>query len=271
MERLQAAMEKARKQRQGNLLHSNVPRRTGTTTDDARDVAWAALKPISIPPSAALAGRLVAIDGGAAAAPYDMLRTRVLQQARKNNWRRIAVVSPHSACGKSTTVANLALSFARQTDIRTAVMDFDLRRSGLTVLLGQNVAHTIADVLEGRIAFADHALRYGANVLFGLNGRPVRNPSELLQSQAAADGLAGIETDYTPDIMLFDMPPLMSSDDNVGFLKNVDCAVILVEAERTTRDQIDQSERQVADLTNVMGIVLNKCHYVDDTYDYGHS
>ena len=129
----------------------------------------------------------------------------------------------------------------------------------------------MADVLEGRVAFADHALRHGENVLFGLNSGPVPNSSELLQSQNTADRLAEIEATYAPDLMLFDMPPLMSSDDNIGFLKNVDCALIMVEAERTTTDKIDQSERQVAELTNVMGIVLNKCRYVDGTYDYGYS
>lgn len=261
-------MEKARKERQGHLFQTNTPTRNAATTDEVTKMNWAALKQISVPTAATLSGRLVAIEGRAEAAPYDMLRTRILQQARKNNWRRVALVSPDSGCGKSTTVGNLAFSFARQNDIRTVVLDLDLRRSGLTALLRQNVPSTFADILEGRTAFADHGLRYGENVLFGLNGKPVRNPAELLQSQAVTDWLAEIEASYSPDIMLFDLPPLTGSDDNVGFLKNVDCAIIIIEAERTTRDQIDQSERQVADLTNVMGLVLNKCHYVDDTYDY---
>jgi Mrp family chromosome partitioning ATPase len=89
-------------------------------------------------------------------------------------------------------------------------------------------------------------------------------------SQASRDALEGIERDYTPNLTLFDLSPLNASDDNIAFLQNVDCAIIIVAAESTPIKRIDQAERQVAELTNVMGIVLNKCRYISDTegYDY---
>ena len=70
--------------------------------------------------------------------------------------------------------------------------------------------------------------------------------------------------------MFFDISPLNVSDDNIAFLQNVDCALIIAAAEGTPTSQIDQAERQVAELTNVMGIVLNKCRYASeaDGYDY---
>ena len=77
-----------------------------------------------------------------------------------------------------------------------------------------------------------------------------------------------ISETYAPDVMLFDMPPLMASDDNFGFLQNVDCALILVAAERTSMSQIDIAERNVAELTNVMGIILNKCRYAKGAYGH---
>ena len=55
-----------------------------------------------------------------------------------------------------------------------------------------------------------------------------------------------------------------------GFLKNADCALFLIEAERTTLDQIDSAERQLAELTAVMGVVLNKCRHGDAAYGYGY-
>jgi Mrp family chromosome partitioning ATPase len=270
MERLQVAIEKARKQRLDKSTRSTAPRGEEVAKPIDRNALWAAPKPLSMRASNVRRNRLVALDGGVEAAPFDMLRTRILQQARQNDWRRIAIVSPHSACGKSMTVANLAFSFARQKDVRTLVMDFDLRRLGLSRMLGQDCIHTMADVLDGRVSFADHALRYGENVIFGLNNGPVSNPSEVLQSQNTAKRLKEIEAAYAPNIMLFDMPPLMGTDDSFGFLRNVDCALIMIEAEQTTTAQIDQSERQVAELTKVMGLVLNKCRYVDETHEYGY-
>jgi Mrp family chromosome partitioning ATPase len=271
MERLHAAIEKARRQRQGapNELLSAV--RAGVPASEALSKIWDALPRLEVSAAQIRKARLVAFEGGNDAGPYDLLRTRILQQAQKNNWRRVAVVSPHSESGKTTTVANLAFSFGRQKDLRTLALDFDLRRVGLAKVLGQQSRHTMADILERRVPFAAHGLRHGANVAIGLNAGPVRNPSEVLQNQQTRDVLDEIEAQYQPDIVLFDMPPLMSSDDNFGFLKNVDCALILAEADRTTTAQIDLAERQVSELTNVMGVVLNKCRYATEGYGYDYA
>jgi Mrp family chromosome partitioning ATPase len=255
MERLHAAIEKARRQRQGS---PSAKVAAASPVSETLGKTWEELLPLDVPAGQIRKARLVAFDGGQDAGPYDLLRTRILQQAQKNSWRRVAVVSPHSECGKSTTVANLAFSFGRQKDLRTLALDFDLRRVGLARVL---------------VPFSAHALRHGSNVAIGLNAGPVRNPSEVLQNQQTRDVLDEIEAAYQPDIVLFDMPPLLSSDDNFGFLKNVDCALILAEADRTTTAQIDLAERQVAELTNVMGVVLNKCRYATESYgyDYGTS
>lgn len=268
MERLHAAIEKARRQRQSAPSEPLSAVRAGIPVSEALSRAWEALQPLDVSSAQTHKSRLVAYDGGNDAGPYDLLRTRILQQVQKNNWRRVAVVSPHSECGKTTTVANLAFSFGRQKDVRTLILDFDLRRVGLARVLGQQCRHTMADILERRVSFAEHALRHGNNVAVGLNAGPVRNPSEVLQSQQTRDVLDEIEANYQPDVVLIDMPPLMSSDDNFGFLKNVDCALILAEADRTTTAQIDLAERQVSELTNVMGVVLNKCRYATEGYGY---
>lgn len=273
MERLHAAIEKARRQRQTAPSEPLSAPQAGVPATEALNKAWETLLPLDLSAAQARKNRLVAFDGGQDAGPYDLLRTRILQQAQKNSWRRVAIVSPHSECGKTTTVANLVFSFGRQKDLRTLALDFDLRRVGLARVLAQQCRYTMADVLERRVPFSAHGLRHGANVAIGLNAGPVRNPSEVLQNQQTRDVLDEIEATYQPDIVLFDMPPLMSSDDNFGFLKNVDCALILAEADRTTTAQIDLAERQVSELTNVMGVVLNKCRYATEGYgyDYGTS
>lgn len=272
MERLQAAIKKARAQRDGVPLPRAVTetsRRPKAQKPDFIAEAWAALPELSIDSKQMHRKRITAFEGGVASAPYDMLRTRMLQQARHNGWSRIAVVSPHSSCGKSTTAANLAFSLSRQSELNSMVLDLDLRRSGLTKLMGQHGPFGMAEVLQGEANFADHARRYGPNVAFGFNsGTKVQTAAEILQSARTADTLSDIQQVYAPDIVLFDMPPLYASDDNFGFLQNVDAALILVAAEKTTMSQIDISERHVAELTNVMGIVLNKCRY--NTGAYGH-
>ncbi|MEO0864424.1 MAG: CpsD/CapB family tyrosine-protein kinase, partial [Pseudomonadota bacterium] len=230
--------------------------------------AWLALPEINLSRWQLHRRRIVAVQNGPAAAPYDILRTRVTQQAQANDWRRIAVVSPHSATGKTTTTANLAFGLSRQENTHSIVLDFDLRRNGLGKQLGQKGRIPMSDVLEGRVPFSDVAKRHGDNLIFGLGFGISRNPSELLQSARAQDKLQEIETTYAPDVMIFDMPPLSASDDNLGFLTRVDAALIVVEAGKTSMKQIDVAERQVAELTNVMGVVLNKCRYMSGAYGY---
>ena len=274
MERLHAALEKARAKREA-LEPGQVSRVKGQPRPKATETvasAWAELAPLVTKERKLIRNRVITQTGGQEAAPYDMLRTKVVQKAKTEGWRRIAITSPHSACGKSTTVANLAFSLARQKDIRTLVLDFDLRRMGLARILGQKLDHSMGEVLERRIAFKDHGLRYEDNVAFGLNFGTVKNPSEILQSKQTIDVISEIEATYKPDIVIIDTPPLMASDDSYGFLKNVDCALLIVAAEQTSMAEIDVTERQLAELTKVMGIVLNKCRYTDGAhgYEYGY-
>ncbi|MBL4757631.1 MAG: CpsD/CapB family tyrosine-protein kinase [Rhizobiales bacterium] len=272
MERLQVALEKARAQRSDAAAIAPEPdkKQTPPPASSAPDKgAWAALAEFRCQKKKLLRNRITTFEGGKESAPYDMLRTRVLQQAKHNDWRRVAIVSPHSNCGKSTIAANLAFSLSRQRDRRSIVLDLDLRRSGLTKILDQSGPYGMGDVLGGQVSFADHAKRYGPNVIFGFNnGTTIQTPSEILQDARAKEILDQIEATYEPDLMLFDMPPLMASDDNFGFLQNVDAALLVVAAEKTSMAQIDVAERHIAELTNMMGIVLNKCRYMSGAHGY---
>lgn len=269
MEKLQAAIDKARKQREGET--PSAQNRTMRREKPASvPEAWSGLSPFDISQRHAQINRLVSRNGGADAGPFDMLRTRILQQAANNDWKRVALVSPHSDCGKTTTAANLIFSFGRQSDLHTIVLDLDLRRQGLAKVLGLKTPGNMGEILKGEKSFGDHARRFGDNVAVGLNSGEIQNASEILQSSQTKHVLNDIQTEYEPDIMLFDMPPLIGADDNFGFLQNVDCALLVAEAERTTIEQVDIAERQLSELTTVMGVVLNKSHFTDGAYGYGY-
>lgn len=277
MERLQAAIEKARVMRGKSEDALVLDTQAAAAADlpeghDQVQANWEQLQEMKLNSRRMARNRVRTLEPGSQSAPFDLLRTRILQLCKQNNWRRVAIVSPHAACGKSTTTLNLAFSLERQKDLRSLVFDFDMRRAGLSKILDQSPSHDISEVLAGQMDFAQQGLRSAENVAFGLSGpEKVKNPSEILQSQQTTQVLEQIEAAYQPNLMLFDMPPLLASDDNFGFLQNVDCALIMVAAEETRMSQIDLAERQVAELTNVLGIVLNKCRhtaYSQHSYDY---
>ncbi len=266
MERLQAALEKARAERGGQTPRPSAGPRPGLTAQASS--AWEALRPLEIEPARLYRHRIIAAAGGKDATLFDLLRTRILQQFKANSWRRLAITSPGSGCGKTTVTLNLAMSLARQTELKTMVFEMDMRRPTLARVLGHRGSESLWQVFDGSVAFADQAVRFGDNVALALNHQTARNPSELLGSTQTADCLAEIERAFRPDIVLFDMPPMLMTDDNIAFADNMDAVMLIAAAGTTTVKQIDVCERDLAAHTNFLGVVLNKCRFTDGTYGY---
>ena len=278
MEKLQLALEKARRKREGGVAVAAVtPQPVTSRRDDRqgfRDTAplWHALKPVSLDSNWLARNRVYSMDSGDKGAEFDLLRTKTLLQMRKNGWKRLAVTSPTLGCGKTTTAANLTLGFTRQPDKSVILFEMDLRRPSLAELLCAKPEFGVKDLLQGSVGFEGQALRVGDNVAMSLNRGPSKNTSQLLLRDATARQLDQIESEYQPDIMIFDLPPLLSSDDTTAFLKNVDCVLLIAGAERTTISQVDTCEREIAEHTNVLGVVLNQCRFREDetgAYPYG--
>jgi Mrp family chromosome partitioning ATPase len=268
MERLQAALEKARASR-GTPRHAAEPaprRRRGAPSPET----WEALPRIELSEPKLVRNRIVTSSGGGNATHFDLLRTKMLQQMRTHRWKRVAITSPGGACGKTTIAANLAASLMRHSELSVIVLDLDLRRPSMARILGLSGERSCWEVLAGEVPFEEQAVRIGDSVALSLNHKAARNPAELLASGRAAEVIDAIEERYRPDVMLFDMPPMLLTDDNVAFMRNVHCAILVAGAESTTTSQIDVCERDLAEQTNVMGVVLNKCRYMtgDQSYDY---
>ena len=284
MEKIQTAIDKARAARTavaGGVAPAAVVATPPATTPPATAAAtapavsemaaaWAALQPFTPDMARLRAQRVVTLGGGKDAVPFDMMRTKVIQQMRANGWRRLAITSPTPACGKSTIALNLAFSLARQTELRTILAELDLRRPTMAKVLGTRSRAGFASVLEDRADFAEVALRHGDGLALALNDGPVRNPAELLHGSSVAAALTAIEARYAPDLMIFDMPPMLVSDDVMAFMGHVDAVLLIAAAETTTVKEIDACERELATQTNVMGVVLNKCHYMGREYGYGY-
>lgn len=278
MEKLEAALAKARQARKASLppgaaeesIEHSSPLSRARAAAISTQVDWTGLPELQIKQDFARQMRLSAVVGGKDATPYDMLRSRAIRMMKEKGWKRLAITSPNAACGKTTVAANLALSLARQKDLAVMLIDVDLRRPALHKLLGHKPANSFHQVLTGEVAFEDHAVRMEDNLIILTNKSPVQNPAELLHSEKTRDIISAIEAKWKPDVMIFDMSPMLASDDNVGFLSNVECALLVAAAESTTVSNIDVCEKELAELTNVLGIVLNKCRYSDDAAGFGY-
>lgn len=275
MDRIQSALDRAKAARDQGAPLAQPARSMPTEPAPDHDLQalWEGPDQIRLDEKLLRRHRLLSYFGKREAAAHDLLRTRIIQQMRQNNWRTLAITSPNSSCGKTTTSLNLGFSFSRQPELRTMVIELDMRRPALGRTLGykrQNEKRQFSRVLDGREPFEQHALRHGSNLIFGFNESPARHPSELLQGQAIVETLKDIETVYDPSIVIFDMPPVMVSDDTIGFVNNVDCALLIAAAESTSVKDVDICERELAEHTNVLGVVLNKCRYMNKESSYSY-
>lgn len=269
MEKLQAALEKARMnrgaERPGEAPRTiPAPRRSGPAVPAAPptvDALWQALAPLDLDLAHLDEARIVTREASAKAAPFDILRTKVLLQMRQNGWKRLAIISPMPRSGKTTTACNLALGLGRQRDIRSILFDLDLRDPSVHHVLRHTPAHGIGEVLTGAIPFARQALRIGENVAVSMARGPEPDPARLLLAEGTAEMLDRIEAEFQPDLMIFDLPSVLVNDDTRAFLTNADCALLVVRADATHYSQFDAAEREVAEQTNVLGVVLNAYRY----------
>ncbi|MBC7737094.1 MAG: CpsD/CapB family tyrosine-protein kinase [Candidatus Saccharibacteria bacterium] len=270
MEKIQSAIEKARTARAAvaglQPQAGQVPPVRGPEPAKSAATAWAALSPYTANAAQLRKNRVMTLTGDAVASPFDMMRTKILQQMRANNWRRLAITSPSAGCGKSTLTLNLAFSLSRQRELRIVLGELDLRRPSLGRLLGITGRPSFSLALDGKADFAEVALRHQDGLALAVNANVAGNPAELLHGSTVARVLTEIEARYEPDMMLFDMPPMLVSDDVMAFTTHVDAVLLIAAAETTTVKEIDLCERELAAQTNVMGVVLNKCHFMGKEY-----
>ncbi|MBT8414520.1 MAG: CpsD/CapB family tyrosine-protein kinase [Boseongicola sp.] len=277
MEKLQAALAKARAQRDGDpvprgskpeLSARAKSRRTAET--EAQDSVWGAV-PLFEPTTRRMhQSRIFAADASNEGTHFDILRTKLLLEMRRNNWKRIAITSALAGSGKTTTACNLIAGFGRQPEVRCMLFDVDLRRPSVAKFFGAAPENGLVDVLEGKVRFEDQAVRLHPNTIVSMTNRPLRDPSQLLSKQQTAETLDEVQDTYQPDIMLFDLPPVLVSDETRAFLKLVDAALIVAASDTTSVAQVDEVEREVSEYTNVAGVILNKCRFMDEGYGYSY-
>ncbi|MBK4218144.1 CpsD/CapB family tyrosine-protein kinase [Paracoccus caeni] len=277
MEKLQAAIETARRKREVDASAAEVASRPAapvvqSTTPVAAPLTgqadrWLAVPEVQLDRGALIQSRILSQSASQESTPFDVLRTKILYQMRQNGWRRLAVTSPLPRCGKSTVATNLALALGRQPELRSILFDFDLRSPTVAQKLGLPQPPSITPLLRGERSFADHAQRIGPNLALCLSGVPDTDPTRLLMADTTKDTLAGIQQEYDPDLMIFDLPSILIGDDARAFLQHVDCALILVRADQTRYGDFDSCEREVGEYTNVLGVVLNGYRHGDGMAD----
>jgi non-specific protein-tyrosine kinase len=183
------------------------------------------------------------------------LRTNLDRLDPETGSRVVLVTSAVPGEGKSTTVCNLAAAIAR-SGRRVVVVDADLRRSGLTHLLGLRSDTGLTGVLT-RQAPLGQALQTCERGAFDVlpSGPPSPQPTDLLSSEAMRQLLAGLRADYA--VVLIDSPALLPVADGAALAPATDGVLLVCRYHQTSESEVRAAvEALHAVSANLIGTVL---------------
>ena len=219
------------------------------------------------------AGRLIthADPRSPVAEAYRSMRTNLAFARAQQSPQAIVVASPGPADGKSTTVANLAITFAQQGQ-RTLLMDADLRRAVLDKAFDVARSPGLTEVIIGEAALGDVIHETGVpNLSIVASGRFPPNPAELLGSTKMQEILHEAKARF--DVVLLDSPPLLAVTDAAVLSTMVDGVVLVIRTERTKRDAVRRALGHIRSVRGrLLGAVLNDVDMRSGAYygSYGH-
>ena len=187
---------------------------------------------------------------------YRSLRTNLAFTRARQELRTIVMTSPGPADGKSTTVANLAITFAQQGQ-RTLLVDGDLRRAVIDKTFAVKRSPGLTDVLVGNVPLADAVQATEVPNLFVLtSGHLPPNPSELLGSPAMRQVVGEAKSQF--DMVLFDSPPLLAVTDAAVLSGVADGTILIARMHKTNRAAVSRAMSNLrAVRAPVLGAVLN--------------
>jgi protein-tyrosine kinase len=189
---------------------------------------------------------------------FKMLRTRCLQSMDAMNWTTLAVTSPTTNSGTSLTAANLALGIAMELNRSVLLVDANFANPSICKLFGITAKAGLGDFLANDIPLNELLINPNMDRLVILpSGKEILNSTEMLRSPKMIRFSNELKTRYPSRIVIFDLPPLLSQADTLGFSPYVDCVLLVIDEGHTKIGELKQAATLLKEI-NVLGTVLNK-------------
>lgn len=188
---------------------------------------------------------------------YRTIRTNIQFSSIDHKYRTLIITSPGYREGKSTTVANLAISMVQQGE-KVLVVDADLRKPTLHTMFDIENASGLANVLTGETAFEEAIKRTEIERLEILtSGPPPFNPADLLSSSTLDEWIGRAQELYT--VILFDSPPVLELTDARILANKCEGTILVVSNGKTKAEEIVEAKRLLElSRAKCVGVILNK-------------
>ena len=199
----------------------------------------------------------VAVPTSTASEAYRTIRTNLQFIARDGAAKIFAIGSASQGEGKTTTVANLAVTLA-QTGKHVVVISCDLRKPRLHRFFDLTNDVGLSAVLRGGATVLEVAQRPKdiASLRVIVSGPPPADPGELLASEAMETLLRDLRPHA--DFILLDTPPVLAVSDALVLAPLCDGFIVLADAGSTSGSEVVHAREQLKQVgANIVGGILN--------------
>lgn len=189
--------------------------------------------------------------------------------ARRSNI--VVVSSAVPGEGKTFVATNLAMSIAMEVDRAALLIDGDVLRPSVFSRLGLKPQIGLMDLLVNPRMKALEVL-YKTNVpklSLMAAGTAHDRAEELLASAAMDEFLDELSARFHDRVIIIDSPPLLVTTESRALAERAGQVVLVVEADRTPREQITRAFETLANCPIVLS-VLNKSRAIESDYVYGY-
>lgn len=198
---------------------------------------------------------------------YRTLRTNVQFTSVDSKTKKIMLTSAGPREGKSTTVANLAISIA-QAGKSVLIIDADMRNPTQHKLFElsnfEGLSSFLVSESESQNTFRETTIP-GLKILTG--GPIPPNPAELVGSQRMKRLIEEASEQF--DVVLIDTPPIIAVTDAAIIAQEVDGVILVMASGEVNKDYAMRAKAQLDKVgAKILGAVLNKADMKTSEYYY---
>jgi capsular exopolysaccharide synthesis family protein len=207
-------------------------------------------------------------DDNPDAEAYRIMRTNIEFNRKSPDANTITIVSGGAGEGKSTTLINLAYTFAKG-GYTTLVIDADLRRPSMHRMFGIENENGLSDYLTTEVDLEDvvHLTKID-NLYLMTSGQIPSDAVGVLNSQRMVELIEEVKGRF--DIVFFDSPPILGVSDASVLSSAMDLTLIVVQHRRFPRAMLQRVKQAITNVGgNILGVVLNNVDVRHDQhYEY---
>ena len=274
MEKIKQALERARNENSRSVTSGSQPGKSRKTKDSGRaeieQIEYSQTQVVETISASRRENKIVVGSGGSAEGAetgFKILRTQVEQRMAAKGWNALAVTSPGAGDGKTITAINLSIALAQEVHRTVLLVDLDFRNPNIHKRFSCDIKYGLVDYLLDDVPLKEILINPGIErlVILPAGVKSIGNSSELIASPKMVDLVDELKSRYPSRLVVFDLPPVLSSDDALAFSPFVDASLVVVSEGLTTNEELKRTQ-EIMGSSNVLGTVLNRSSEAQPTY-----